>query len=165
MKEPVNTIYRGIDKNLNKFDPGVEWWTLNEQDAKNYGTDDEGNLIILTAEVDFNKYKTLEINAKTITDVYISDILHKAVGVELIEKLPEKIIFKEKNSSKIIELKNSIEELQPFFHDKLKENDYDIFHYTFYIQSKLIDEIAVLKDNILNYEAPEWYNKHWSTKS
>lgn len=165
MNESKQTIYRGIARDLYRFDPDVEWWTLSKEDAQNYGTDGEGNVILLTSEVDFDKHKTLTINAKSIDNAYLNDKMYKAVNIIPREISKDKFTFEDLKTKEQTTLNHSLDDIQPYFHEKLRQNGYEIFHYTFPMGSKKIDEIAILKDNIIDYDAPNWYNKKWSTKS
>ena len=164
MNESKQIIYRGVAKDLYRFDPDVEWWTLSKEDAQNYGTDGEGNVTLLTSEIDFDKHKTLSINAKSIDDAYLNSEMYKAAKVIPKEITKNTFTFKDIKTKEQITLNHSLDDIQPFFHKKLRENGYEIFHYTFPIGSKIIDEIAILKDNIIDYDAPNWYNKKWSSK-
>lgn len=158
----IINIFRGIDKNLEKFDSGVDWWTTSKEDAFEYGpgmSDNPEEADVLTSEIDISKHRIPKIKAKDITSLYTSKELLDLVNMSLVKKTDKEIVFKEKNGEQIV-LRNRLEDIQPLINKKLKDLGYDGLYAEFMINNKPTTEIAIFNDSILKYNHPDWYKRN-----
>lgn len=155
-------IFRGIDRNLEKFDKGVDWWTVSEEDAYNYGpgmSDNPNQAEVLRAQLDLSKYKIPQIKDKDINSIYTNSNLLKLLGLDLLKKDKNEVVFID-DKQNYITIKNDLNELQPFINDKLKKSGYDGLFAEFMIGTKPTTEIAIFNDSILDYDHPDWYKRN-----
>lgn len=158
----IINIFRGIDKNLEKFDDGVDWWTTSEEDAYNYGpgmSDNPNQAKVLNAQLDLSKYKIPQIKDKDINSIYTNPDLLKLLDLDLLKKDKNEIVFIDDKQNHIT-IKNDLNELQPFINNKLKNLGYDGLFAEFMIGAKPTTEIAIFNDSILNYDHPDWYKRN-----
>lgn len=158
----IINIFRGIDKNLEKFDNGVDWWTTSEEDAYNYGpgmSDNPNQAEILKAQLDLGKYKIPQIKDKDINSIYTNSDLLKLLDLDLFKKDKNEIVFIDDKQNHIT-IKNDLNELQPFINNKLKKLGYDGLFAEFMIGTKPTTEIAIFNDSILKYSHPDWYKRN-----
>ena len=131
-------VYRGVIKGLqpNVSGPGrAEWWTYDKDQATSYwkdGTDEDG--AVLTSVLDLDKVNLIDLGEqKSITDAYLSAKLNNILNTEIVEVTK----------------------------DFAKKEGYDGLLVQFNLNGKLITELALLKSGLVEYDAPDWYNKDW----
>ena len=158
----VINMFRGIDKNLEKFDDGVDWWTVSEEDAYDYGpgmSDNPDQAAVLKTQLDLSKYRIPQIKDKDINSIYTNSDLLRLLNLDLLKKDRNEIVFIDDKQNHIT-IKNDLDELQPFINNKLKKLGYDGLFAEFMIGTKPTTEIAIFNDSILNYDHPDWYKRN-----
>lgn len=162
MESNIVTLYRGIDKNLTQFDKGVSWWTTSKEDAYNYGpggSDNPQDADVLTTQVNLDNYKTLYSYADSIEDCYLNtDVLH-AANTSLISKGKDKFIFEDNDTNEFVIIDSNLGNLQSYINKKLKQHGYDFLYTEFPLNNKLVNEVVVFNDNVLQYKSPDWYKR------
>lgn len=168
LKQPITEklvpIYRGVIKGLLPNVEGrgqAEWWTYDKDYAMSYwedGTDDEGAL--LQSFIDFDKLNVINVGLqKTIDDAYFSDVLNSKLGTKILSVDKNNVYIKYNDS--VYKLRHGLDDIQSFYHSLAKKLNYDAIIIQFKLSGKTISEIALLKSGLIEYSAPEWYNKQW----
>ena len=147
----VITIYRGIDPALERFDKGVSWWTTSYEDAYNYGpggSDNPDKASVMQSTLDLDKNKGVFIEASDINAVYAEFEDSELNNILTMEE--------KKKLSKLRE-SDDLGILQPFVNGILKEKGYKYLMAKFKMKNRLVTEIAIFDDSILDYNSPDWY--------
>lgn len=157
-------VYRGVIKGLqpNVLGPGrAEWWTYDKDQATSYwkdGTDEDG--AVLTSVLDLDKVNLIDLGEqKSITDAYLSAKLNNILNTEIVEVTKDFVFIKYKGT--IYRMTKGLDDLQTFYHIVAKKEGYDGLLVQFNLNGKLITELALLKSGLVEYDAPDWYNKDW----
>lgn len=157
-------IYRGVIKGLapNVSGPGrAEWWTYDEDQATSYwkdGTDEDG--AVLTSVIDLDRVNLIELGEqKNITDAYLSAKLNNILNTEIVNVTKDFVFIKYKGT--IYRMGKGLDDLQTFYHIVAKKEGYDGLLIQFNLNGKLVTELALLKSGLVEYDAPDWYNKDW----
>lgn len=163
LMEKLLPIYRGVIRGLDPNTTGsgrAEWWSLDKDQASNYADDENGYL--LTAILDTTRVNILDIGYhKSITDAYLSEELNSNLGAEVIDYNRKFIRIKVDNL--LYTIGNGLDNIQPFYHKLALKKGYDAIKMEFRMGSKVVSEIALLKDNLISYNnAPDDYNTYWS---
>ena len=157
-------VYRGVIKGLdpNVEGPGrAEWWTYDEDQATSYwkdGTDDEG--VVLTSVIDLDKVNLIDLGRqRSVTDAYLSAKLNNILNTEIVKQTKDLVFIKYNGT--VYRMTKGLDDLQTFYHIVAKQVGYDGLLIQFVIKGNLITEIALLRSGIVEYDAPDWYNKQW----
>lgn len=157
-------VYRGVIKGLdpNVEGPGrAEWWTYDEDQATSYwkdGTDDEG--VVLTSVIDLDNVNLIDLGKQhSVTDAYLSAKLNNILNTEIVKQTKDLVYIK--YNGKVYKMTKGLDDLQTFYHIVARLAGYDGLLIQFVIKGKLITEIALLKSGLVEYDAPDWYNKNW----
>ena len=157
-------VYRGVIKGLdpNVEGPGrAEWWTYDEDQATSYwkdGTDDEG--VVLTSVIDLDKVNLIDLGKqRSVTDAYLSAKLNNILNTEIVKQTKDLVFIKYNGT--VYRMTKGLDDLQTFYHIVAKQEGYDGLLIQFVIKGNLITEIALLRSGIVEYDAPDWYNKQW----
>ena len=157
-------VYRGVIKGLqpNVSGPGrAEWWTYDKDQATSYwkdGTDEDG--AVLTSVLDLDKVNLIDLGEqKSITDAYLSAKLNNILNTEIVKVTKDFVFIKYKGT--IYRMGKGLDDLQTFYHIVAKKEGYDGLLVQFNLNGKLITELALLKSGLVEYDAPDWYNKDW----
>ena len=171
LREEKVPVYRGVIKGLQPNVEGegrAEWWTISKDEATSYwqdGTDDEGAL--LTSVIDLDKVNLIDLGKQqSVTDVYLGKDLNQVLGTKVIARERSKdgnfVYIKYKDT--IYKMSTGLDDLQVFYHKIAKEQGYEGILVQFNTSGKTVTEIALLKSGLIEYDAPDWYNKKWDTK-
>lgn len=171
LREEKVPVYRGVIKGLQpnvEGDGRAEWWTISKDEATSYwqdGTDDEGAL--LTSGIDLDKVNLIDLGKQqSVTDVYLGKDLNQVLGTKVVARERSKdgnfVYIKYKDT--IYKMSTGLDDLQVFYHKIAKEQGYDGILVQFNTSGKTVTEIALLKSGLIEYDAPDWYNKQWDTE-
>lgn len=157
-------VYRGVIKGLdpNVEGPGrAEWWTYDEDQATSYwkdGTDDEG--VVLTSVIDLDKVNLIDLGKqRSVTDAYLSAKLNNKLNTEIVKQTKDLVYIKYNGT--IYRMTTGLDDLQTFYHIVALKSGYDGLLVQFPLKGKYVTEIALLKSGLVEYDAPDWYNKQW----
>lgn len=171
LREEKVPVYRGVIKGLQpnvEGDGRAEWWTISKDEATSYwqdGTDDEGAL--LTSVIDLDKVNLIDLGKQqSVTDVYLGKELNRVLGTKVIahERSKDGNFVYIKYKDTIHKMSTGLDDLQVFYHRIAKEQGYDGILVQFNTSGKTVTEIALLKSGLIEYDAPDWYNKKWDTE-
>ena len=157
-------VYRGVIKGLqpNVSGPGrAEWWTYDKDQATSYwkdGTDEDG--AVLTSVLDLDKVNLIDLGEqKSITDAYLSAKLNNILNTEIVNVTKDHVFIWYKGT--ISRMTKGLDDLQTFYNIVAKKEGYDGLLIQFRVKGKLITELALLRSGLVEYDAPDWYNKDW----
>ena len=158
-------VYRGVIKGLlpNVEGPGrAEWWTYDVDQATSYwkdGTDEDG--AVLTSVIDLDKVRLINLGKQTdVIDAYLSAKLNNTLNTKVVKQTKDLVFISWRG--KVYRMRSNLDDLQTFYHIVALAEGYDGLLVQFPLKGKLITEIALLKSGLIEYDAPDWYNKNWN---